>query len=68
MSGHSKWATTKHKKALVEQGIATQEEIDQVDADATAAIAEALEFARESPYPEAEDLLVDMYADPIPIS
>ena len=57
-----------HKKVLLEQGIATQEEIDQVDTDATAAIAEALEFARESPYPEPEDLLVDMYADPIPIS
>jgi hypothetical protein len=28
----------------------------------------ALQFARESPYPEPEDLLVDLYADPIPIN
>ena len=57
-----------HKKLLLEQDIATQEEIDKVDADVIAAIEDALVFARESPYPEPEDLLVDMYADPIPIS
>ena len=27
-------------------------------------IAEALEFARESPYPDVDDLFTDMYADP----
>ena len=57
-----------HKKLLLEQDIATQEEIDQVQSDVTAGIEDALEFARESPYPEPEDLLEDMYADPIPIS
>ena len=57
-----------HKKLLLEQDIAPQEEIDQVQSDVTAAIEDALEFARVSPYPEPEDLLEDMYADPIPIS
>ena len=57
-----------HTKALVEQDVATQQEIDQVQAEVAAAIEEALQFARESPYPEPEDLLTDMYADPIPIS
>ena len=57
-----------HSKALVEQGIATQEEVEAVRSDVAATIEEALEFARESPYPDPEDLFTDMYADPIPIS
>ena len=57
-----------HKAMLLEQDIATQEEIDALDADVIATIEEALEFARESPYPKPEDLFEDMYADPIPIS
>ena len=57
-----------HGKTLIEQGIATQEEVDQVRAEVASAIEEALQFARDSPYPEAEDLLTDMYADMIPIS
>jgi len=57
-----------HSRWLVEQDIATQEEIDGLQAEVAAAIEEALQFARESPYPEPEDLTTDMYADPIPIS
>ncbi|MCH8061265.1 MAG: thiamine pyrophosphate-dependent dehydrogenase E1 component subunit alpha [Chloroflexi bacterium] len=57
-----------HSRWLVEQDIATQEEIDGLRAEVAAAIEEALQFARESPYPEPEDLTTDMYADPIPIS
>ena len=56
-----------HKKALLGQGMASQSEIDEVQADVTAAIEGALQFARESPYPEPEDLFTDMYADAIPI-
>ena len=56
-----------HKKALLTQAIATQDEIDRIQSETDAAIEEALEFARESPYPKPEDLLVDMYADPIEI-
>ena len=57
-----------HSRWLVEQDIATQEEIDGMRAEVAATIEEALQFARESPYPEPEDLTTDMYADPIPIS
>ena len=57
-----------HVKLLLDQGIATQEEIDQTQSDVNAAVEGALEFARQSPYPEPEDLFTDMYADPIPIS
>ncbi|MCI0439206.1 MAG: thiamine pyrophosphate-dependent dehydrogenase E1 component subunit alpha [Chloroflexi bacterium] len=58
---------TLHSKWLVEQGVATQKEIDQVRDEVSKAIEEALEFARQSPYPAAEDLFVDMYANPIPV-
>ena len=57
-----------HKKNLIDQNVATAEEVDQVQADVAATIDEALQFARESPYPEPEDLFTDMYKDPIPIS
>ncbi len=57
-----------HKKALLEQDVATQQEIDHVESEVAAAIEEALQFARESPYPTPDDLFGDMYADPIPIS
>ena len=56
-----------HKKTLVEQTIATKQEIDQVQSEVAAAVEEALQFARESPYPTPDDLFGDMYADPIPI-
>ena len=56
-----------HKERLIQQGLATQEEVDAVQAEVAATIEEALEFARESPYPAEEDLFTDMYANPIPI-
>jgi TPP-dependent pyruvate/acetoin dehydrogenase alpha subunit len=55
-----------HSAWLKEQEVATEEEIEAVWADVTQAIDEALEFARESPYPEAKDLFADLYADPLP--
>ena len=57
-----------HKTMLLEQGIAGDQEVDETQAEVTAAIEEALEFARESPYPEPEDLVTDLYAEPIPVS
>ncbi len=56
-----------HSTWLKEQGVATEEEIDSVWAEVNQAIDDALEFARNSPYPKADDLFVDMYADPIPV-
>ena len=57
-----------HKQRLLEQGLATQEEVSEVQENVAAAVEEALEFARESPYPDEADLFTDMYANPIPIS
>ncbi|HBJ30597.1 MAG TPA: pyruvate dehydrogenase (acetyl-transferring) E1 component subunit alpha, partial [Dehalococcoidia bacterium] len=50
----------------IEQEVATQEEIEAVRNDVRQAIEDALEFARQSPYPEPEDLFTDLYSDPLP--
>ena len=56
-----------HKERLLSQGIATQEEIDQIENEVNKQIEEAVEFARESPYPDPSELFDDMFADPIPL-
>jgi len=56
-----------HKALLLEQNIATQEEIDQVESEVKQQIEDAITFARESPYPEPSDLFEDMYANKIPL-
>ncbi len=54
-----------HKARLLEQNIASQAEIDQLENEVKAQIEEAVTFARESPYPEPSDLFEDMFADKI---
>ena len=56
-----------HKERLLSQDIATQAEIDQLEQEVMKQIDEAVEFARESPYPEPSALFEDMYANPIPL-
>ena len=56
-----------HSRWLIQQSIASQEQIEEVRSEVAETIAEALQFARESPYPDAEDLFADMYADPLPV-
>ena len=56
-----------HKARLLEQNIATQEEIDQVEDEVKQQIEDAITFARESPYPEPSALFEDMYANKIPL-
>ncbi len=56
-----------HSKWLLENDVASQEEIDKVQHDVYEAIGDALQFARESPYPDEADLFTDMFADPIPL-
>jgi pyruvate dehydrogenase E1 component alpha subunit len=56
-----------HKERLLEQGIATQQEIDRMEDEIKEQIQEAITFARESPYPEPSELFEDMFADSIPL-
>ena len=54
------------KALLIEQNISSEEEINELQDNVAETVNDALEFARESPYPNEEDLLEDMYADPLP--
>ena len=56
-----------HKERLLDQGIATQEEIEQMENEIKEQIEDAITFARESPYPEPEALFEDMFSNPIPL-
>ena len=56
-----------HKTLLISQDIATQDEIDQMKDEIKKQIDEAVEFARESPYPDPSELFDDMFANPIPL-
>jgi acetoin:2,6-dichlorophenolindophenol oxidoreductase subunit alpha len=55
------------EKTLTSQGIATREECDAINAETVAEVEKATEFARNSPFPEPEDLFEDMWANPIPL-
>lgn len=48
-------------KQLIEQGIATQAELDAAYADAKADVDAAYTFARQSPYPAPEEALEDVF-------
>ena len=50
------------RKLMLENGIASAEELDEIEQYAIRAIDEAEEFAKNSPEPKVEDLLNDVYA------
>lgn len=55
------------RKYLLEEEIATEEELDEQDDEAEQIIAEAIEFAESSPNPEKEALFDNVYVEPTPI-
>jgi acetoin:2,6-dichlorophenolindophenol oxidoreductase subunit alpha len=58
---------TIHQQQLLSHGIATQAEMDQMDVQVLQEIEEAVEFARQSPYPDPAELFEDLFANPIPL-
>jgi pyruvate dehydrogenase E1 component alpha subunit len=54
-----------HRTTIVSHGFSTDAECDEIETTVRAEIAEAVEFARNSPYPEPADLFDDMWATPI---
>ena len=56
-----------HKERLLSQGIATQSEVDGVGEEVKVLIDEAVEFARQSPYPDPSEVFDDLFANPIPL-
>ena len=51
------------RNKLISDGVATQEEFDQIDADALKEIEQAVQFAEESPVPDPATLDEFIYAD-----
>ena len=43
----------------------SEDEIDKIESDSKKEIEEAVEFARNSKFPEPEELFEDMWANPI---
>ncbi|TRM96183.1 pyruvate dehydrogenase (acetyl-transferring) E1 component subunit alpha, partial [Sulfolobus sp. B1] len=54
---------TLFKDKLISMKIATSEELDKIDLEAKQEISEALKFAEQSPYPELEEALTDVFTD-----
>jgi pyruvate dehydrogenase E1 component alpha subunit len=50
-------------KRLIADGIASEEELNEIDQQEKQAVAEAIEFADASPDPPPEDLWADIYVD-----
>jgi pyruvate dehydrogenase E1 component subunit alpha len=46
---------------LVDEGVMSREEVERFDADAIAAVDEAVKFADESPFPDLDSLYDDIY-------
>jgi pyruvate dehydrogenase E1 component alpha subunit len=51
-----------YRTKLIEQGVLTEAQASQIEADVLAELDGAVEFARQSPYPEPESALEDLWA------
>ncbi|MBP7184705.1 MAG: pyruvate dehydrogenase (acetyl-transferring) E1 component subunit alpha, partial [Saprospiraceae bacterium] len=51
------------KSKIIETGIATKEEISQIEANVKIEIEDAAKFAEESPYPDPSELYTDNYVE-----
>jgi pyruvate dehydrogenase E1 component alpha subunit len=55
------------RKHIVEEGIATEAELDEQDAEAERIVQEAVDFAEASPEPDDDALFEHIYAEPTPV-
>ena len=54
-----------HSQKLVDRGVLSEDEINKIESDSKKEIEEAVEFARNSKFPEPDELFEDMWANPI---
>lgn len=54
---------TRYEKHLTENGIMSQKEIDEMRAEVEAEVEKAVVFAENSPYPDPESCVEDVYSD-----
>jgi acetoin:2,6-dichlorophenolindophenol oxidoreductase subunit alpha len=57
-----------HRTRLLEGGSTSEAELAEIDEAARVEVASALQFARESPYPDAAEAFDDLYAQPFAIA
>jgi pyruvate dehydrogenase E1 component alpha subunit len=50
------------KQKLLKEKVANQKQIDQIEADVQRSVEEAFVYAMESPFPEPEETLEDLFA------
>ena len=55
-----------HTKKLIDRGVLSEAECNEIEKRSYAETEEAVEFARNSKFPEPDDLYEDMWANPIP--
>ena len=55
------------RKHIIDEGIATDDDLDEQDAEAERIVQEAVDFAEASPEPDDEALFEHIYAEPTPI-
>jgi acetoin:2,6-dichlorophenolindophenol oxidoreductase subunit alpha len=54
---------TTFRARLIDDGLATADEIDEMQQAVEAELEDAIEYARKSPHPQPEDALADVYCD-----
>ena len=54
-----------HRQYLIDNGVATAEELDQLEADVLAEVEDAVTFTNDSPFPEPSIAFADLYTEPI---
>ncbi|SIT89448.1 pyruvate dehydrogenase (acetyl-transferring) E1 component subunit alpha [Pontibacter indicus] len=52
------------KATILQNGWATEEELDEIDEKQKQIVAESVKFAEESPYPDPSELYTDIYVEP----
>lgn len=58
------WPVPATRKLLLESGICTEEELSAIDSAAKTEVAEAIEWAVNSPVSGEDEMLLDVYGDP----
>ena len=51
------------KKSILDNGIATEEDLLAIDAQIKARVEASVKFSEESPYPDPKEIYTDVYVD-----
>jgi pyruvate dehydrogenase E1 component alpha subunit len=57
---------SRFRQRLIKDGVATEQQLAQIEADAEREILEAIEYALGSAWPDNDELRKDVYADEVP--